>query len=217
MQKYLIQLLADIEDAILARWQTCPPHFYQMGIPDHWLEPPQGWSGPPAGYALKDESTDEPSDPWKDENALANPFPPEERPVSAEELKTAFTTEETSPGDEELTPALEEVEKFVNEEPVLNMYYHFGLDPKQFPLSEQLSDEELGSLATSLCRLWAAFNFRPVFPDDTPGHILYPLLLNRMKEPAFVFSYGQMGVEFCNYVPEACPFGSFCSCKSENW
>jgi hypothetical protein len=218
MQKYLTQLLADIEDAILARWQTIPPHFYQMGIPDLWLEPPLGWNGPPAGYALEENAKEKPFQPREDHNALANPLPPVERALSADELKTSFTANETPPDDdEELLAALEEAEQFACEEPVRNMFYHFGLESYRFPQPGQLSDEELDLLTNSLCRLWASFNFRPVFPDNAPGHLLYPLLLHRMREPTFVFSRGQMGVEFCDYEPEECPFGSFCSCKAKEW
>lgn len=44
MQKYLNQLLEDIEQAIWQRWITCPPHFYLSGFPDPFLTPPKGWT-----------------------------------------------------------------------------------------------------------------------------------------------------------------------------
>lgn len=94
-----------------------------------------------------------------------------------------------------------------------DMFYHFGFAPEQFPPAEQLTDAELDTLATLLCRLWAAYNFTAVLPDNVPGRVAYPLLLQRMGEPTFVFTRGNLGVEFCGYEPEHCPFGqAYCSC-----
>ncbi|RLD26126.1 MAG: hypothetical protein DRI54_03490 [Bacteroidetes bacterium] len=41
MQKYINQLLQDIEDVICTRWREYPPHFYQAGIPDPYLIKPK--------------------------------------------------------------------------------------------------------------------------------------------------------------------------------
>ncbi len=34
MSLYTIQLLADLQSAILAQWRACLPHYYEMGVPD---------------------------------------------------------------------------------------------------------------------------------------------------------------------------------------
>lgn len=50
MQKYLTQLLSDIETAILIKWRISPPHYYEMGmLAESWIEPPKGYNGPPLG------------------------------------------------------------------------------------------------------------------------------------------------------------------------
>ena len=43
MEKYISQLLADIEVIILQRWQTCVPHFYSVDTFNPYLKPPDGW------------------------------------------------------------------------------------------------------------------------------------------------------------------------------
>jgi len=43
MEKYINQLLGDIEAAILLRWQTCIPHYYEAGMRNPHLTPPKGW------------------------------------------------------------------------------------------------------------------------------------------------------------------------------
>jgi hypothetical protein len=41
MKTYLHHLLADIETVIRERWYKCPPHFWQHGIEDPFLIPPE--------------------------------------------------------------------------------------------------------------------------------------------------------------------------------
>ena len=211
MRNYLTHLLADIEAAILQRWQHCPPHYYQMGVPERWLEPPTGWDGPPPGYARDDEPLDDFFSGLEDEDVLPNPLPPEEKqaPFPEEALKPGATL----PPGPEFEATIEEVENYLHGKPELTMFYHFGFEPEQFPPPSALSDKEAGTLTHALCRLWAAFNFTPVFPQTAPGRVVYPLLLERMGKPAFVMDYGHTGVEFCDYEPQTCPFGVWCDCK----
>ncbi len=211
MQNYLTHLLADIEAAILRRWQHCPPHFYQMGVPESWLEPPTGWDGPPPGYARNDEVLDDFFSELESEDVLSNPLPPEE--TSSPILEAELKPDATLPPDPEFLATTEEVENYLHGKPELFMFYHFGFEPEQFPPPAALTDEELEALTLALCRLWAAFNFTPVFPQSAPGRVVYPLLLERMGKAAFVFEHGHSGIEFCDYEPAECPFGAYCDCK----
>ncbi len=43
METYLAQLLSDLDAATLAQWRRCPPHFYQSGMRDPMLQPPEGY------------------------------------------------------------------------------------------------------------------------------------------------------------------------------
>lgn len=180
MQTYLFQLHNDLENAILHRWNVCPPHYFEMGIPDRWLNPPVGYAGPPLGFGHEED----------------------------EVIKNSYLSIL------EFEKTIAEVESYVEEKPKINMFDHFGFEPEQFPPAEKLSDEHLDTLTTLLCRLWAAYNFTPVFPQKTPGRVMYPLLQDRMAEPAMLVTYGHIGVEFCHYEPSECPFGSeWCDCK----
>lgn len=206
MNNYITQLLADIEGAILHHWQECPPHFYQMGLYDPFLEPPAGWEGPPLGYANEAGESDDFFDGVDD--ALDEPSifdsPEDEAPLNL------GSTEER---DDRLPPSLSEAEDYVHGQPDRSMFQLFGFEEPQFPPTEKLTDEELDALTLALCRLWAAYNFTPVFPSAAPGRLVYPLLLERMAQPAFALKYGNIGVEFCGYDPTECPFGAWCSCK----
>lgn len=43
MEKYIRQLLEQIEAIILKRWEECVPHFYEVDTLDPYLIPPKGW------------------------------------------------------------------------------------------------------------------------------------------------------------------------------
>jgi hypothetical protein len=211
MQNYLAHLLSDIEAAILRRWQQCPPHYYQMGLPDRYLEPPTGWDGPPFGYARNDDALNDFFAELEQEDVLSDPLPPDETPLPTMETE-APNPDNDLPPDPEFMATIEEVETYLHGKPELSMFYHFSFDAAQFPPPEKLTDDELNMLTLALCRLWAAYNFTPVFPQAAPGRVVYPLLLERMGKPAFVFDHGHVGVEFCHYEPEDCPFGAWCDC-----
>lgn len=55
MQNYINQLLQDLQSETLNRWRIRPPHYYEMGLPDRWLTPPEGYNGPPIGFG-RDEN-----------------------------------------------------------------------------------------------------------------------------------------------------------------
>lgn len=61
MTQYLIQLHNDLESAILDRWNDCPPHFFEMGLPERRLDPPAGYAGPPFGFGQEENEQAEDS------------------------------------------------------------------------------------------------------------------------------------------------------------
>lgn len=198
MSPYLSHLLSDLLSAILTRWQEHPPHYFEMGIPERWLDPPEGYDGPPMGFGLKEDGP-LPGLSWLDDEDAS---PPESERLLA---------------DLEFEKSMAEMEQWRDEAPPArqDMYYHFGFEPEQFPPVDRLTGPELDTLTDALCRLWAAYNFTPVFPQGTPGRIMYPLLLERMREPTFVMTRGHLGIEFCDYEPARCPFGTeWCQCTS---
>lgn len=180
MQKYITQLIEDLQAATLNQWRIRPPHFYEMGMPERWLEPPEGYSGPPFGFGHEEDS---------------------------ERFKGYL-------GQLEIEKTQAEIENYIAGEAPANMYGYFGFAPEQFPPVEQFQEEQLKPLCDAICRLWAAYNYTAVFPQKTPARILYPILINAMHEPRTKVDRGHIGVEFCEYEPEKCPFGEeACSCK----
>lgn len=171
MERYINQLLHDIEMAILNRWRTCVPHYYEAGIPSPYLDPPKGWKG-----------------------------------VEHEMLEWSE--------DEEIDAAMEEMERWMEDSAEQSMFYHFDLNEHQFPPVERLTDEQLEELVFNLHRLWNAFNFTAVVPDNAPARMVYSILLKRMLKPAMVLQHGHIGVEFCHYEPTDCIFKAYCSCKN---
>lgn len=173
MQKYLHQLLQEIEALILGRWEECVPHYFEAGMPSPYLTPPEGWK-------------------------KGNKNKQRERPQMPDDLDKSFR----------------EMEKWLEGGADNSMFYHFQLEPEQFPPPEMLSDQQLEELVFALHRLWNAFNFTAAVPDHAPARVVYPILLKRMLKPAMVMNFGHIGVEFCDYYPQNCPFGlDYCSCK----
>jgi len=184
MQTYINQLIQDIEQTILQRWAETPPHFFRAGIPERFLVKPEGLDEFKAKMKKKEF----------DESAIS--------PESKEMMEKL-----------EFEKTIAEVEKYVESDGSYNMYNHFGLGQELFPSADKLTDKQLDKLTDAVLRLWATFNYTAVFPKDTPARIVYPLLCERMKRPTMLFNNGNMGIEFCEYDPDTCPFGEYCSYK----
>lgn len=90
----------------------------------------------------------------------------------------------------------------------------FGIDKANFPPAEKLSNYELRLLVKEIIKLWHAYNFDPVLPKNLPARIAYQTLVNYFDKPVTWVSEGIIGVEFCEYDPENCPFpAEYCMCK----
>ena len=90
----------------------------------------------------------------------------------------------------------------------------FGLEIKQFPPEDKLSEEEIQALTDKITELWQVFNFIPVFPEGLPVKYKYKLLVDYLEYKTTYISEGNNHFEFCTYDPESCPFPEeFCTCK----
>ena len=77
-----------------------------------------------------------------------------------------------------------------------------------------MTSVQLEKLVFMICRLWTAFNFTALIPEEAPAEIVYSILVREMLKSRMVMDYGNQGIEFCDYEPELCPFGKkYCSCK----
>jgi hypothetical protein len=172
MKKYTQQLFNDLEQKILIRWQEQPPHFYGTGMPNMYLEPPEGWSEAKYDY---------------------------------EKVEIPKPSFEVSIG---------EMEQWLEQAAEDSMFYKMGLLAELFPPVSMLTDEEVSALVLKLLRLWAAHNFAVTLPDLLPNSLRYETLLKRMLEPAMFAKHGLIGIEFCYFNAEDCPFPEeYCGCR----
>jgi hypothetical protein len=90
----------------------------------------------------------------------------------------------------------------------------FHLNKEMFPPVEKLTDSQLETLTEEILSLWAEYTMDAVYPENLPARILYPMLVAKLEEPVQYWPGWTMGVEFCSYEPENCPFGhEYCTCK----
>lgn len=89
------------------------------------------------------------------------------------------------------------------------------IDAGQFPPAEQLNDEQLGKVVDGFQALLLSWNLCAEFPENLPLVKRYQLLIATLDKEAVVMNYGMVHLEFCEYDPETCPFGTeFCSCEN---
>ncbi|MEN9444580.1 MAG: hypothetical protein RIS47_1470 [Bacteroidota bacterium] len=95
------------------------------------------------------------------------------------------------------------------------MVYYLGINDLVFPPSKRLTPKLAELLARAILDLWTAFRIEAEFPEGFPLAELYPMLLDKMREPLMHFPIGLTHIEFCDYEPTTCPFGEkYCTCNS---
>ncbi len=89
-----------------------------------------------------------------------------------------------------------------------------GIDKANFPPAKKLKTEELELMVEEIIKLWQAYNFEAILPENLPSDIAYKVLINYFDKPVAWISEGSIGIEFCGYDPENCPYpDEFCTCK----
>ncbi|RLD60027.1 MAG: hypothetical protein DRJ01_10395 [Bacteroidetes bacterium] len=90
----------------------------------------------------------------------------------------------------------------------------FGIDKANFPPAEKLSKDELKLMVGEILKLWNAYNFDAVLPENLPDDIAYKVLVDNFDKPVEWISEGTVGIEFCDYDEDNCPFPGYCNlCK----
>lgn len=105
---------------------------------------------------------------------------------------------------------LSEVDRVIDEKPLITLSEVMGIDPAVFPDSEKLTEEQAAKLARNILALWKYYFIEAVYPENFPMHRLYPLLVKKFSEKCMYFgciSGGTTYIEFCEYDPAHCPFG----------
>ncbi|MCU0328601.1 MAG: hypothetical protein MUE53_06385 [Chitinophagales bacterium] len=90
-----------------------------------------------------------------------------------------------------------------------------GLNKEQFPPVEMLTENQMKLLTDALDKMLFSYNISTDLPDGLPINIAYSLMVSVLDRDIYIGNGdGHIGIEFCHYEPQSCPFGDkFCSCK----
>lgn len=94
-----------------------------------------------------------------------------------------------------------------------------GVKKEWFPPADRLNEDMQQRILDVLGRCLSAYGFILHFPDGLPVPSKYQILIDYLNKEVPVLAYHQWQIDFCDYEPNACPFGEgFCQCKSyEQW
>ena len=128
--------------------------------------------------------------------------------------ETKYDYEKVEKPKSDIKESISEMERWLEQAEENSMFYKIGLSPEQFPPVSMLTAEAVSALVLKLLRLLAAYNFEVSLPKLLPDSLRYETLLKRMLKPAMFAKRGLIGIEFCYYNPDDCPFpNEYCSCK----
>lgn len=90
-----------------------------------------------------------------------------------------------------------------------------GIAPEALPPPEKLSISQMGDLCVEIRALWFEYNIVFDLPDRIPPRYLYAELRRKWQEEKFpLIEHGHIHIEFCDYVPEECPWPErYCKCR----
>jgi hypothetical protein len=122
-----------------------------------------------------------------------------------------YVVEEQAPTS--IEEELEEVERWVTEgEPEHSFGYYCGLNAKNFPPAEQLSDEDLTKVCDAFRQMLYSWHTDIALPDALPLPLRYQFMVGTLDEKFAVVNTGFITFDYCTgYAPD-CPFKEFCPC-----
>jgi hypothetical protein len=115
--------------------------------------------------------------------------------------------------DTDLLDHFMEIEKYVLEEPLSTFGQICGLTTEQFPPEEQLTKTQIKSIVRAFYNLLHSWNLDVVIPKKFPQEQRYKLMVPLLDRNTHIIKNGTSYIEFCDYQPKECPFGSYCDCK----
>lgn len=123
---------------------------------------------------------------------------------------------ESKPSFESDEPDFSYIDQYLNG-PEYPLSQILGIEKIQLPPLERLEEVDpqlVEKLYYGIIDMLEAFCFDPYFPDNLPVRIRYEVLRNNWEMELPVMEEGIVGIEYCNYNPENCPFGvDYCACK----
>jgi hypothetical protein len=136
-----------------------------------------------------------------------------------EDLYDAHQIEEEydEENEETIIDIFEEAILFASGENHIEIYKLIGFIPEQFPPTLLLNLKQIRKVLKALTDLLWSYNIDTNFPPKLPDRLKYELLTEEMYKEIFVDKGGIMGLDYCEFVTETCPFGKkYCECKNIN-
>jgi hypothetical protein len=106
-----------------------------------------------------------------------------------------------------------EIERMVIEDPLNTFGEICGLTIEQFPPFEKLSIQQVKKIVKAFYKLLHSWNLDVIIPKKFPQAERYNLLIPLLDRKTHILKKGIGYIEFCEYEPKYCPFGSWCDCK----
>lgn len=135
-------------------------------------------------------------------------------PHLLEDIAAAHRTEDEA---EEYYPQtfeeeMEEVERWVSEDPPHSFGYYCGLQAEQFPPAGQLADEDMKLVCDAFDKMMQTWNLDIDFPDNIPIPFAYKLTVDTLNRKTMIAKSGFVSFDFCTgYAPD-CELKEFCPC-----
>jgi len=90
---------------------------------------------------------------------------------------------------------------------------YVGFLPSEFPERDLLTDVQVKMVVNALFELYLAYGVSLVLPDELPAREQYLFYIQALDEMLYLDGFTSVGIEFCEYEPEGCPFGAeYCTC-----
>ena len=105
-----------------------------------------------------------------------------------------------------------EFERMVLEDPLITFGETCGLTREQFPPFEKLSKQQVKKIVRAFYSLLHSWNLDVVIPKKFPEAERYNILVPLLDRKTHILKNGIGYIEFCEYEPKICPFGSWCDC-----
>jgi hypothetical protein len=112
---------------------------------------------------------------------------------------------------------MEEIERFVSEDPEFTLGHQIKLDKNIFPPKEKLSKSQCNRIVEALKDTYSSYLISLDIPDKIPIETKYEFYVNFLEQKVFMSDYTNLNADFCSDDFSICPFGvSNCKCY-KNW
>jgi len=111
-----------------------------------------------------------------------------------------------------------EIERIISEIPEKTLGDQIGFRREKFPLATSLTERQLIELIDAVKELYGSCGVIVDLPESLPPVDYYKFLMDALDIKIILSSRGFIHIEYCEYIPEECPFGSeFCHCRNDDF